>query len=34
VGCLYFDRLSPAPAPDQRTLELLLRWRDPAATAI
>ena len=34
VGCLYFDRLSPAPAPDQHTLELLLRLRDLAATAI
>jgi hypothetical protein len=34
VGCLYFDRLSPAPAPDQRTLALLLRLRDLAATVI
>jgi HD-like signal output (HDOD) protein len=34
VGCLYFDRVSPAPALDPRTLELLVHLRDLAATAI
>ncbi len=34
VGCIYFDRLSPGPAPGQSEKQLLLELRDSASKAL